>query len=237
MPSRLFHHGLLTSNEMVLLSKAQSHYLQKVMRCKSGDGVLVFNHVHGEWLATISDFVKNGCEVIIGVMTRPPMVMNQLYLAYAPVKQGCASVVTQATELGVTNIMPIVTERTIVRKVNQEKLVQNAIEATEQSERLQVPAIHQAVSLDEFLTSKSVEGSILFCKERASTVINGTLPLTGYGHCILVGPEGGFTPREVTMIEAHPKAMSIGLGDRIMKAPTAAIAAIAAYQALYGYWR
>jgi len=235
MSIRLFYQGLLGGGEVVILSKAQSHYLHNVMRCKQGFIVNLFNNTSGEWQATISNPSKNACELLIADIIKPPSEMRPLYFAYAPVKHGCAQTITQATELGVTNIIPVITERTIVRKVNPEKLLQNALDATQQCERLQPPMIHPITTLEDLLSSPPFEGHLLFCKERSDSAINA-LPLTGYGHCVLIGPEGGFTPREIDMIEANPKTFSIGMGERIMKAGTASIAALAVYQSLYGHW-
>lgn len=205
------------------------------MRCKIGSMVSVFNNVCGEWLAKVGGYGKSGCELLIDEEIRPAEGMRSLFFAYAPVKQSCGQVVAQATELGVTNIVPVITERTIVRKINEEKLRQNAIEAAEQSERLQVPVIHPAMSLANFLKSEPWQGKLLFFKERGSEICS-SLPLTGDGHCVLIGPEGGFTDSEVQLIESHHSSMPINLGRRVMKATTAAVAGLSVYQSLYGRW-
>jgi 16S rRNA (uracil1498-N3)-methyltransferase len=235
MSIRLFLSQKIESNNTITLSKYHSHYLQKVMRCRVGDSIFVFNEVDGEWKSYISEFSKSGCVISVNLKIKEPFKPKQLFLAYAPTKQGCSLVVSQATELGVTDIIPVITERTIVRKVNIEKLRQNVIEAVEQCERLDVPNVHDITDLNGLLSSCLFKGNLLFCNERCE-LKSTALSLSDYGHCILVGPEGGFTDREKKDIESFPRSTSISMGKRILKAGTAIVASLSMYHSIYGKW-
>ena len=232
--------GRLHSNEelfagaLISLPKMQSHYLNKVKRCKIGDFISLFNNQNGEWIATIQSIGKNNVEAFLLNATRPPQAVSKLFLAYAPVKHYCTEIVMQATEMGVSDIIPVYTERSIVRSVNIEKLLLSSIEASEQSERMDVPIIHQSINLNELLRSKPFAGDLLFCKERAS--VNEPHLLNGDGHCILIGPEGGFSKAEMQLIESYQFTKAVNFGSRIMRAPTAIVAALSYYQTIHGHW-
>lgn len=234
MSIRLFLSDKIEADYCITLSKYHSHYIQKVMRCRIGDKIYVFNDLNGEWESVISEFSKGGCIISIKVKVKNPFKPQQLFLAYAPTKQGCSLVISQATELGVTDIIPVITDRTIVRKVNIEKLKQNAIEAAEQSERFDIPNIHDVINLKELLSLDIFKGRLLFCNERCEST--NVISLSGYGHCILVGPEGGFTDREKHDIESFSRSVSISMGKRILKAGTAITASISMYHSIYGKW-
>lgn len=232
---RIYLDELLHTDKELILPRMQSHYLQKVMRCKLDDHIAIFNERDGQWLAVIIRAERDKVEILLRELTRPPQSEHKLYLAYSPVKQHCTEIVMQATELGVSNIIPILTERTIVRRINHEKLVANIIEAAEQSERLSLPTIHSLLSLKELLETKPFAGNLLFCKERANA-INPSL-LSGDGHCVLIGPEGGFSNHEIELIESYSYTVPINFGSRIMRAPTAIIAALSYYQTIHGHWQ
>lgn len=234
MSIRLFLSDKIESDSYITLSRYHSHYIQKAMRCRIGDEILVFNDIDGEWASCISEFSKEGCVISIKVKVKNPFKPHQLFLAYAPTKQGCSLVISQATELGVTDIIPIITDRTIVRKVNIEKLKQNAIESAEQCERFDIPNIHNPINLKELLSLDVFKGHLLFCNERCEST--NIISLSGYGHCILVGPEGGFTDREKHDIESFQRSISISMGKRILKAGTAITASISMYHSIYGKW-
>lgn len=234
MSIRLFLSDRIEKDSCITLSRYNSHYIQKVMRCRLGDEIFVFNDIDGEWVSSISEFSKEGCIISIKAKIKDPFKPQQLFLAYAPTKQGCSLVISQATELGVTDIIPVITDRTIVRKVNIEKLKQNAIEAAEQCERFDVPNIHDPINIKELLSLDIFKGRLLFCNERCEST--NILRLSGYGHCILVGPEGGFTDREKHDIESFSRSVSISMGKRILKAGTAITASISMYHSIYGKW-
>lgn len=233
---RIFYEGNLQPSLSVILPERQSHYLKNVMRCKEGEEISIFNH-NAEYVAVIETFLKKSCNLLLKNKVRSAEAIPKLVLACAPIKQDFSRVVMQATELGVTDIIPIITERTIVRSINKEKLFWSAIEATEQCERMRPPLIHNPMFLEAFLAEKNWQGKILFCNERADIKPYKALPLTGENHCILIGPEGGFTSNEITLISNHPDAIIISLGKRILKASTAIIASLSMYHALYSGWK
>ena len=234
--ARLYVAPPLSAGVAVGLDAAQANYLGNVLRLKEGGEVLLFDGVSGEWLARVVEAGKR--RIILGVVeaTRRQESVPDLTLAFAPVKKGRVDwLVEKAVELGVARLEPVITRRTIVDKLNLERMRSHIVEAAEQCGRTALAAIAEPVKLDAFLKGSDPARTLYFADETggapAATAFQGG-PAT-----ILTGPEGGFTPEEAEAVRALPNAKAISLGPRILRAETAALAAVTAYMALAGDWR
>jgi len=218
---------------------SQAHYLLHVMRAKKGDALRLFNGRDGEWLATISEVSKRGTMLLCRQKIADQSAVPDLWLVFAPIKKTPADYVVQkATELGVRRLQPVLTRRTIVTRVNRERMRANAIEAAEQSGRLDVPDIGEAQPLSALLASWPRDRTVIFCDEAgeappiAAALKDGGKSPTA----ILTGPEGGFDPAEREVIRARPNVVAVSLGPRILRADTAALAALSIWQSVRGDW-
>lgn len=238
---RLYTDRPLQAEAAVSLSQAQAHYLRDVMRCKTGDTVALFNGQDGEWQAAITQLAKKTAELTLRAQLREQRPEPDLWLCFAPIKHGRIDYLAQkATELGVSRLQPVITQHTIARRVNGERLQANAIEAAEQSERLSVPEVLDPVSLAALLQSWPEQQRVLcWCDEAGSGVPVGHIAerlQPGTKLALLIGPEGGFSAAERQAIAAIEGVQPIGLGPRVMRADTAAIAALACIQSQLGDW-
>jgi 16S rRNA (uracil1498-N3)-methyltransferase len=237
---RLFVDAPLLAGARVFPDTSQTHYLLHVMRARAGDRVLLFNGRHGEWQARIAEMSRRECALICERQTRAQQGGPDVWLAFAPVKKTPGEYLAQkATELGVAVMIPVMTERTVARRVNAERLRVNVIEAAEQSERLTVPEVRDAQSLRAFLDNWPGKRRLIFCDEAGDAppiaeALAASGPSAGWG--VLTGPEGGFSPSERERIRARPFVLPVSLGPRIMRADTAALAALAIWQAVLGDW-
>jgi len=237
--TRLYVTGDLGAGMAVALDEGPSHYLLHVMRAKSGNRVLLFNGRDGEWLAEIGQVSKRGVTATCLSQTRPQAGAPDIWLAFAPIKKTPADYLVQkATELGVSRLLPVFTRRTIVARVNLERMAANAAEAAEQSERLTVPEIREAMDLGKLLASWPKERWLYFCDEGG-----GAKPLAEVARgasgpaAIITGPEGGFDPSERDLLRAQSFVVPVTLGPRILRADTAALAALSVWQSVAGDWR
>lgn len=238
--TRLFVTAALEPGASVMLDEGQTHYLLHVLRAKAGDRALLFNGRHGEWQAEIATAGKRGVLLTVRAPTMPQAAVPDLWLVFAPVKKTPSDYLTQkATELGVSKLQPVFTRRTIVTRLNQERLLANAVEAAEQSGRMTVPEIGAAVPLDKLLSTWPRERVIFFCDEGGDArPLADAARKAGEGPAaILTGPEGGFDPAERESLRALPFVTPVGLGPRILRADTAALAALAIWQSVVGDWR
>jgi 16S rRNA (uracil1498-N3)-methyltransferase len=232
---RLFVGGPLAMGNPVELDAAQANYLGNVMRLKLGDEALLFDGASGEWLARVADAGKKRMTLSIEQRTREQETVPDCWLAFAPVKRAQTDwLVEKATELGIARLLPVTTRRTIVERVKLERLQAIAIEAAEQCNRTTIPEISEPQSLQSFL--KTNGGRRLYFADEAG----GAPPADAFKPgiaSILIGQEGGFTEEERAAIRAEEAAIPISLGPRILRAETAALAAITSYMALAGDWR
>jgi len=234
--TRLFVVQPLEPGGAVTLDESQSHYLLHVLRAKAGDRALLFNGHDGEWQGEIATASKRGVVVTIHTQTEQQKDVPDVWLVFAPVKKTPSDYLVQkATELGVSKLQPVFTRRTIVSRLNRERLKANAVEAAEQSARLTVPEIGEAVTLEKLLDVWPRERRIFFCDEGG-----GAKPLADAAHeaggpcAILTGPEGGFDPAERENLRARAFVTPVTLGPRILRADTAALAALAIWQSVKG---
>ena len=231
---RLFVRSPLQEGAAVELDAGPANYLGNVLRLGEGAQLLLFDGASGEWLARISRAAKKRMTLSVERRTKPLEQVPDLTLAFAPVKRAQVDwLVEKATELGVARLRPVVTQRTVVERVKLERLEAIAVEAAEQCGRTLLPAIDEPIGLKAFLGQ--AHGTLYFADENGGERVGGAFqPGTA---TILTGPEGGFTDEERSAIRALPHARPISLGPRILRAETAALAAVSAYMALAGDWR
>ena len=232
---RLFVPEPLNAGAALKLEGNQANYLANVMRLGPGDQVKLFDDRTGEWLAEIIDAGKRRVTVRITQHLRPREPVPDFWLLFAPLKRGCIDMlVEKATELGVARLAPVITGRTIVDRVKDERLLAHMIEAAEQCERTALPELADPVKLRHLLATWPAERVLLFADEA------GGAPLLDHAAAepaaLLIGPEGGFTDEERAAILAHPAARAVSLGPRVLRAETAAIAAVAIWMAAAGDW-
>jgi 16S rRNA (uracil1498-N3)-methyltransferase len=221
----------------VPLAEGQVHYLLHVLRARAGQRLRLFNGRDGEWLAEIAATGKRGVTLTARSRTAPQAEVPELWLCFAPVKKTPADYLAQkATELGVSRLQPVFTRRTIVTRINQERLAANAIEASEQSGRLCVPQTGEPVTLEKLLASWPRERQLYFCDEGGDARPLAQVAAPG-PTAILTGPEGGFDPAERDLLREQSFVTPVTLGPRILRADTAALAALAIWQSAAGDWR
>jgi 16S rRNA (uracil1498-N3)-methyltransferase len=227
----------------VALDGPRAHYLRDVLRAATGEAVALFNGRDGEWSARIERLGKRGAELRVLACRRPQEPDADLWLVFAPIKRQRIDLLAEkASELGVAALWPVFTERTVVSRVNLERLAANAAEAAEQTERLSVPRIIEPVTLRELAHRWPAERRLLLCAETghaqpiaealgalARDRRNGPPP-----SAVMTGPEGGFAPGELDGLGKLPFVTAVGLGPRILRADTAAMAALACWQAIVG---
>jgi 16S rRNA (uracil1498-N3)-methyltransferase len=222
------------------LSKEQSLYLAAVLRKAVGDEVVLFNGRDGAWLARlVSDSKKSvTLQLVDQIASQTPR--SDLWYCFAPLKtERLDYVIQKATEMGAGRIQPVITKYTQVNRLKHDRLLANAIEAAEQCEVLSVPEVAQETSLDKLLDSWDSKRQLVLADESApsSSPINALSGLRGTPIAILIGPEGGFSDDERSKLLALPFTIPISLGPRILRADTAAVAALAVIQATIGDWR
>ena len=219
----LLHGGLVT------LSAEQAHYTGSVMRRRRGDALLLFNGRDGEWSAAILNLERGRGAAVVDTLRRPQQAGPDLWLAFALLKRDATDMVVQkATELGVSAILPVITERTNATRVNIERLVAIAIEAAEQSERLTVPRVRPPQPLPHLLADWPDDRTLFAAVERLDAT--PLRPATGPAG-LLVGPEGGFAQPEVRLLERTPSVRPISLGRLVLRAETACMAGLVLLQA------
>lgn len=241
--SRLFVESDLAAGHEAALDEAQAHYLRHVMRRADGAPLSLFNGRDGEWSATLSLRGKKAAAVLVGERMREQSAEPDLWLCFAPVKRARIDYIAEkATELGVSVLQPIVTQHTAVERVNIERLRANAVEAAEQTERLSVPEVRAPLDLTRLLDTWPEGRRLLMCDETGGgppiAEVLGGLDATARDApwAIVVGPEGGFAAAELTALRRIKDVTAVGLGPRILRADTAALSALAVWQALVGDW-
>ena len=242
--SRLFIEAGLAAGSEAALDEAQAHYLRHVMRRADGAPLLLFNGRDGEWKAELSLRGKKGAAAQVTEQTRPQIAEPDVWLCFAPVKRARIDYIAEkATELGIAVLQPVLTQHTAVERVNVERLRANAVEAAEQTECLSVPEVRAPVDLMRLLAEWPAERRLLICDETGggppiAEVLAGLDDVARAAPwAIVIGPEGGFAERELTALRRMKDVTAVGLGPRILRADTAALAALACWQALVGDWQ
>ncbi len=231
---------LATGHELGL-DQRHAHYLRNVLRLGTGARLAVFNARDGEWLARIDGLTKSGCSLSIGGQRRAPVPEPDLWLVFAPIKRAPIDVLAQkATELGCSVLQPVLTRYTAVARVNGERLAANAREAAEQCGRLSVPEVRAPLDLDALIAGWPPGRRLLVCAEwGAARPIGEALDAAAREEsdapwAIMTGPEGGFAQSELDALRDLPFVTPVGLGPRLLRADTAALAALACWQAVLG---
>ena len=214
-----------------------AHYLLSVMRTAPGDPVKLFDDVTGEWLATAMQVGRRDLTVDVSTRLREREPVPDLWLCAAPLKKGRIDwLAEKACELGVDRLVPVVTARTIVDKLKTDRLRAHMIEAAEQCARTALPAVDEPVKLAAMLRDWPAERTLFFADEAGGDSAVAAMRAHPGPAAILIGPEGGFTDAERAMIREHSQAIGISLGPRILRADTAAAAAVALWMAAAGDW-
>lgn len=237
---RLFVDAPLAEGARVTCTPEQAGYLRNVLRLQDGSEILVFNGRDGEWRAKLVTEGKRGAALDIALLVRPQAEGPDLYYLFAPLKRARLDYMVQkATEMGVGRLVPVLTRHTVAERVNLERMRANVVEAAEQCGILRVPDVSAPVKLAALLDGWDAARMLVFCDEAAdqASALDTLSALQPGPLAVLIGPEGGFSPDERAMIRGVPQAVALSLGPRIMRADTAAVAALALVNATLGDWR
>jgi 16S rRNA (uracil1498-N3)-methyltransferase len=236
--ARLYQSSSLFAGQSLTLSLSQTHYLRHVLRCTVGYQLTVFNEREGEWSAIITSLAKTGIGITVGVQTRIAVLCPNVSLIFALLKHDPLTfLVEKATELGVRRLCPVTTDRCNISRLNTDRLLSTLVDATQQCERFDVPQLSPLMVLDKALASWDPAVPLFVCQERGQAMpigkaLQSLSPQSPVGFAI--GPEGGFSPQEMEHLQQIPFVRFISLGSRILRAETAALMALACYQALVG---
>jgi 16S rRNA (uracil1498-N3)-methyltransferase len=237
---RLFLDADLAAGAQVVATSDQVNYLKNVLRLGDGSSILVFNGRDGEWFARLAVSGKRSLSLEVQERVREQQGGPDLHYLFAPLKRARLDYMVQkATEMGVARLSPVLTRHTVAERVNTERMKANVIEAAEQCGVLRVPAVDEPKKLPSVLETWDARRTLIYCDEGAPLaspieVLGGVAPGP---LAVLIGPEGGFAEEERALILRQPFARAISLGPRIMRADTAAVAALALVNAVLGDWR
>ena len=237
---RLFVDAALAAGETVALERSQSNYLGNVLRLSEGDTILVFNGRDGEWQAAIGGRKRPDSLEIVTQTRRQDRLPDLAYI-FAPLKHARLDYMVQkAVEMGASSLQPVLTRFTQVARVNGERMRANVIEAAEQCGILSLATVSEPMALDRYLSQRDGARLLVFCDEAADTsnpieALHSGLTASD-GTDVLIGPEGGFAEEERAVLLRQPRTLRLSLGPRILRADTAAVAALALVQAALGDW-
>jgi 16S rRNA (uracil1498-N3)-methyltransferase len=243
---RLLVAAPLGSGASVVLDAAQAHYLASVLRLKAGDPLLIFNGRDGEWKAHLAESGRRKAAAVVETQTRPQTPPGDLHYLFSPLKHARLDYMIQkAVEMGVSLLQPVMMRHTHAERVNLERMRANAVEAAQQCGILAVPEIAPPVDFKQAIGVLGPSRHLVFCDEEAPPADPvsalraawGGAQLDRTGLAVIIGPEGGFAEEERAMLRARPATTRIALGPRILRADTAAVAALAIVQAALGDWR
>jgi 16S rRNA (uracil1498-N3)-methyltransferase len=240
---RLFVDSDLAVGAAVVATPEQTNYLCNVLRMQEGHAVLLFNGRDGEWRARLGVRSKRALTLLVEIQTRPQAGGPDIDYLFAPLKRSRLDYMVQkATEMGVARLRPVITRRTVAERVNVERLAANAIEAAEQCGVLRVPEVAEPEKLSSVLAQWPDEHLLIFCDEDAEVrdplaALAAVRTTPARPAALLVGPEGGFDAAERATLLAMPHILRLSLGPRILRADTAAVAALALVNAVLGDWR
>jgi 16S rRNA (uracil1498-N3)-methyltransferase len=239
---RLHVDGDLKARASLALGPDQAHYLQHVMRCRVGEAILLFNGRDGEWQGSVSSFGKGRCAVEVEKQLAAQGPEPDIWYLFAPIKRARLDyMMEKASELGAAKIIPVLTRRTMVARVNIERLQANATEAAEQCGRLSVPKVEPEVPLARLLDGWDKGRKLIFCDEGGGVEAMAKA-LSAYAGkpsvpwALLIGPEGGFDDQERALLRSRDFVIPVSLGPRILRADTAAMAALTVWQMILGDW-
>lgn len=235
---RLFLSHPLEAGQTLSLDRDQAHYLFGVMRLEAGASILAFDGMSGEWRAEVVEAGKRAGVLQVVEQTAPQRNPPDLWLLFAPIKKARTDfIVEKAAELGAARIQPVQTEFTNAERIRQDRLQAHAVEAAEQCGGTFVPEVGALTRLEALLADWPADRVLIFCDEDAAGASDAMASVPDGPAAILIGPEGGFSPKERGRLLDHPAAIRISLGPRILRADTAAVAALTLWQATKGDWR
>jgi 16S rRNA (uracil1498-N3)-methyltransferase len=237
---RLFVRAPLAAGALVPLDRSRAHYLGTVLRLRAGGRVLAFNGRDGEWSATLQQKQKRTAVLVLEERTRPQPEPADLHYLFAPIKAARLDYMVQkAVEMGVSLLQPVLTQHGQIARVSSERMFANAIEAAEQCGLLSLPEIRPLLPLTDVLAGWNEERRLVFCDEdaEAQSPVGVLAELSSVPIALLIGPEGGFSAEERAILLKRPNVVRLSLGPRILRADTAAVAALAVIQAIAGDWR
>jgi 16S rRNA (uracil1498-N3)-methyltransferase len=237
---RLYVEADLAAGATVACNPDQANYLRNVLRLKAGDPILVFNGRDGEWRAALAEAGKRGAALRIADKMREQEGGPDIDYLFAPLKRARLDYMVQkAVEMGAARLRPVLTRRTVAERVNMDRLAANAIEAAEQCGILRIPKLHAPEKLEHVVAGWDASRALIFCDEDSEEAC----PFTALARvapgplAVLIGPEGGFEAGERELLSSQPFVTRISLGPRILRADTAAVAALALVNAALGDWR
>jgi 16S rRNA (uracil1498-N3)-methyltransferase len=241
---RLYVDAPLAAGERLALDGTQANYLRNVMRLKAGDGVLVFNGRDGEWRASLADGGKRSAALAVDEQTRPQTTPRDLHYLFAPLKHARLDYMVQkAVEMGASRLQPVSMQHSQVPRINLERMRANVIEAAEQCGILNVSEVAEPIAFDRMIAAREPSRVLVFCDEAAdvrdpvaalAAARNAAEPVP---LAVLIGPEGGFAEHERAALIKQPNVVRLSLGPRILRADTAAVAALALVGSVLGDWR
>lgn len=237
---RLYTKEELKPNQTILLNEEQTHYLKNVVKYCSKDTLLCFDNKSGEFLCDIVAFNKKTTEIIVKSQTKDFSPCPDIWLLFAPLKKDKTDfVIEKATELGVKKIIPTLTRYTITNNIKTERYLQQAIEASEQSRRTDIPEISSPATLNDLLSKWDTSRTLFFMDEtlESPSFLEQLQQTSSTPSAILIGPEGGFSTEELTILKSKSFAKGATLGPRILRAETAALSALSCWQMILGDWR
>ena len=236
---RLYVPEPFAEGSALTLAQGQSHYLAHVMRAREGESIAVFNGNDGQWLARVTSIAKKSVTLTLEARMAAHKPSPDLWLAFAPIKNKTDLVVEKAVELGVSALHIVYTQHVVVKSINHEKLAAHAMEAAEQCERHDVPKLEEYKELASYLARLPNDRTLLYADESGGgQSLRSLLPKLPQGkYAVLIGPEGGFSADERHMLKLCKNVIAFGLGPRILRADTAAVAALACVQAWLGDWQ
>jgi 16S rRNA (uracil1498-N3)-methyltransferase len=237
---RLFVEADLATGARISCTPGQTNYVRNVLRLRAGDEILLFNGRNGEWRATVGDGPKRGNVLDLGEQTRLQEGGPDVDYLFAPLKRARLDyMVEKATEMGVASLRPVLTRRTTPERVNLDRMRANAIEAAEQCGILRIPDVRQPERLERLLLEWDGTRTLVFCDENSDIAdpLAALANVKSQPVALLIGPEGGFDPSERKLLLAQRFVIGISLGSRILRADTAAVAALALVNAVAGDWR
>ena len=225
--TRIFVNKTISSNLIIYIKNKQHHFLKNVLRTKVNDEINIFDGITGEWKSAVMSINRENTVLRVTNIVNKLKKSNDFWLVFAPIKHHRMSLAIQkATELGVSKIIPCITEFTNIKKINAQNLYDNAIEAAEQSERLDVPQIEKQVDLTTLLSNWPEDRKLIYCDEKIKekrSIIDLLTPFkdTKNKWAVLIGPEGGFSDSEQELITKSKNVLSVSLGDRLLRSDTA----------------
>ncbi|MFZ5748056.1 MAG: 16S rRNA (uracil(1498)-N(3))-methyltransferase [Pseudomonadota bacterium] len=235
---RLFVEAPLAPGRMLRIDGPQAHYLVSVMRMRVDDPVKLFDNATGEWVGVAREVRKRDLTLEVTQHLRERETVPDLWLCAAPIKKGRIDwLVEKACELGVDCVVPVLTRRTVVDRLNLDRLTAHMVEAAEQCGRTALPSLAEPVKLSALLRDWPADRALFFADETGGTAAMEAMRTRPGPAAVLIGPEGGFDSDERAAIRALPQAIGISLGPRILRADTAAAAAVALWMAAAGDWR